>query len=102
MCNSIVAILTLEVTGIPELSENRAFPWPNPSFIEPTRSHLFEVRTKMSFPAFFPLAVSFRTFNFISVYRSASSRTTNVNLFCQKVSIRGDYNLWKGAYELEE
>jgi hypothetical protein len=43
-CNSIVAILTLEVTGIPELSEDREFPWPKPSFIGPTRSHLFEVR----------------------------------------------------------
>jgi hypothetical protein len=43
-CNSIVAILTLEVTGIPELSEDREFPWLKPSFIGPTRSHLFEVR----------------------------------------------------------
>jgi hypothetical protein len=42
-CNSIVAILTLEVTGIPELSEDREFPWLKPSFIGPTRSHLFEV-----------------------------------------------------------
>lgn len=48
-CNSIVAILTLEVTGIPELSENRDFPWPKPSFIEPTRSHLFEVSTQICF-----------------------------------------------------
>jgi hypothetical protein len=42
-CNSIVAILTLEVTGIPEISEDREFPWPKPSFIEPTRSFLFEL-----------------------------------------------------------
>jgi hypothetical protein len=43
--NSIVAILTLEVTGIPELSDNREFPWPKPGFIEPTRAFVFEVRT---------------------------------------------------------
>ena len=30
-CNSIVAILTLEVTGIPEISDDREFPWPKPS-----------------------------------------------------------------------
>ena len=42
-CNSVVAILTLEVTGIPELSEDREFPWPKPHFVNPTRSHLFEV-----------------------------------------------------------
>ena len=40
---SIVAILILEVTGIPELSEYREFPWPKPSFVNPTSSHLFEV-----------------------------------------------------------
>jgi hypothetical protein len=38
-----VAILTLEVTGIPELSENREFPWPNPHFIESTGAFVFEV-----------------------------------------------------------
>jgi len=42
-CSSIVAILTLEVTGIPELSEDREFPWPRPSFIEPTRPFVFEL-----------------------------------------------------------
>ncbi len=42
--NSIVAILTLEVTGIPELSDNREFPWPKPGFVEPTRAFVFEVR----------------------------------------------------------
>ena len=42
-CSSIVAILTLEVTGIPEISEDREFPWPKPSFIEPTRPFLFEL-----------------------------------------------------------
>jgi hypothetical protein len=43
---SIVAILTLEITGIPELSEDREFPWPKPAFIDrQTRSTLqmFEV-----------------------------------------------------------
>eukprot|EP00531_Pseudo-nitzschia_arenysensis_P009052 CAMPEP_0116157440 /NCGR_PEP_ID=MMETSP0329-20121206/23345_1 /TAXON_ID=697910 /ORGANISM="Pseudo-nitzschia arenysensis, Strain B593" /LENGTH=2316 /DNA_ID=CAMNT_0003654547 /DNA_START=150 /DNA_END=7100 /DNA_ORIENTATION=- len=42
-CSSIVAILTLEVTGIPEISEDREFPWPKPSFIEPARPFLFEL-----------------------------------------------------------
>ena len=42
-CSSIVAILTLEVTGIPEISEDREFPWPKPSFIEPTRPFIFEL-----------------------------------------------------------
>jgi len=45
-CESIVAILTLEVTGIPEISEDREYPWPKPSFISrQTRSaaHEFEV-----------------------------------------------------------
>ena len=43
---SVVAILTLEVTGIPELSADREFPWPKPAFIDrQTRSALrmFEV-----------------------------------------------------------
>ena len=42
-CSSIVTILTLEVTGIPELSEDREFPWPKPSFIEPARPFVFEL-----------------------------------------------------------
>jgi hypothetical protein len=33
----------LEVTGIPELSADREFPWPKPSFVEASRRHLFEV-----------------------------------------------------------
>jgi hypothetical protein len=40
---SIVAILILEVTGIPELSANRGFPWPKPHFIESTTGFVFEV-----------------------------------------------------------
>lgn len=43
ICESIVAILTLEITGIPELSEDRDLPWPKPSFVEPTRGYVFEV-----------------------------------------------------------
>eukprot|EP00934_Nitzschia_sp_Nitz4_P007938 Nitzschia sp. Nitz4//scaffold221_size33835//940//7855//NITZ4_007849-RA/size33835-augustus-gene-0.0-mRNA-1//1//CDS//3329542551//7928//frame0 len=43
-CNSVVAILTLEVTGIPEISEDREFPWPRPSFVDPTRAFVFELR----------------------------------------------------------
>ncbi|CAJ1969682.1 unnamed protein product [Cylindrotheca closterium] len=42
-CTSIVAILTLEVTGIPELSTDREFPWPKPSFVQPTRKNVFEL-----------------------------------------------------------
>jgi len=45
-CESVVTILTLEVTGIPELSNDREFPWPKPAFIaRQTRSasHKFEV-----------------------------------------------------------
>jgi WD40 repeat protein len=45
-CESIVVILTLEVTGIPEaLSDERDFAWPKPSFIEPPSSpgHIFQV-----------------------------------------------------------
>ncbi|KAL3944011.1 MAG: hypothetical protein SGBAC_001921 [Bacillariaceae sp.] len=40
---SIVAILTLEVTGIPELSDDREFPWPKPTFVQPTRKNVFEL-----------------------------------------------------------
>jgi WD40 repeat protein len=40
---SIVAILTLEVTGIPELSADRRFPWPKPSFVEPANPYVFEL-----------------------------------------------------------
>lgn len=43
----MVAILKLEVTGIPEISSDRGFPWPKASFVErQTRrsSHVFEVR----------------------------------------------------------
>ena len=44
----MVAILKLEVTGIPELSSDRRFPWPKAFFVErQTRrtSHVFEVRS---------------------------------------------------------
>mmetsp|Transcript_12611 Transcript_12611/g.34970 ORF Transcript_12611/g.34970 Transcript_12611/m.34970 type:complete len:2290 (+) Transcript_12611:70-6939(+) len=40
-CNSIVAILVLELTGIPNLSNDEY--WPRASFVTPTRKHLFEV-----------------------------------------------------------
>jgi hypothetical protein len=40
---SIVAILTLEITGIPEIDHERQFPWPKPVFIEPSKKHVFEV-----------------------------------------------------------
>lgn len=41
----MVAILTLEVTGIPSLSGDEIFPWPRPSFVErQTRGQVFEVR----------------------------------------------------------
>lgn len=40
---SLVAILILEVTGIPELSANREFPWAKPGFIESTTGFVFEV-----------------------------------------------------------
>ena len=40
----MVAILTLQVTGIPALSGDGIFPWPRPSFVErQTRGELFEV-----------------------------------------------------------
>lgn len=45
-CLSVVAILTLEITGIPAVSsdEETVLPWPKPSFVEKrTRGHLFEV-----------------------------------------------------------
>jgi hypothetical protein len=45
-CPSIVAILTLEVTGIPEVSADREFPWPKPSFIDRqsrSAAQMFEV-----------------------------------------------------------
>ena len=40
---SIVAILTLEITGIPELAREREVPWPKPSFVDLPRPQLFEV-----------------------------------------------------------
>ena len=40
---SVVAKLTLEITGIPELSSDRTFGWPSPTFIEPSNGHTFEV-----------------------------------------------------------
>lgn len=49
MCRSIVAIVTLQVTGVPEISVDpevpteRDFPWPKPSFVEPSTSCVFEV-----------------------------------------------------------
>jgi len=42
-CESVVAKLTLEITGIPQLS-NGVVGWPSPTFTAPTRSHVFEVR----------------------------------------------------------
>ncbi|KAL3920258.1 MAG: hypothetical protein SGILL_003351, partial [Bacillariaceae sp.] len=43
LCRSIVAIVTLQVTGIPEPSTAQEFPWPKPSFVEPSTSAVFEV-----------------------------------------------------------
>lgn len=45
VCKSVVAVLFLEVTGIPQLSHDRTFDWPNPSFFssETWRGHTFEV-----------------------------------------------------------
>eukprot|EP00977_Amphora_coffeiformis_P005716 scaffold1211_cov169-Amphora_coffeaeformis.AAC.15 len=40
---SIVAILTLEINGIPELSRDRELPWPKPAFVDLPRRHIFEV-----------------------------------------------------------
>jgi hypothetical protein len=40
---SIVAILTLEVTGIPELSSDRVVPWSKPTFVELPRRHVFDL-----------------------------------------------------------
>jgi WD40 repeat protein len=40
---SVVAKLTLEITGIPELSSDRIFGWPAPSFTTLTRPYLFEL-----------------------------------------------------------
>jgi hypothetical protein len=42
-CDSVVAKVTLEITGIPQLS-NREVGWPSPTFTAPTRLHVFEVR----------------------------------------------------------
>jgi hypothetical protein len=44
---SIIAILTLEITGIPEIDHNRRFLWPKPSFIAPNKKHVFEVSVTM-------------------------------------------------------
>ncbi|KAL3923359.1 MAG: hypothetical protein SGILL_001701 [Bacillariaceae sp.] len=43
LCRSIVAIVTLQVTGIPESVTDTEFPWPTPSFVEPSTSGVFEV-----------------------------------------------------------
>ncbi|KAG7365261.1 serine/threonine protein kinase containing WD-40 repeat domain [Nitzschia inconspicua] len=43
MCRSIVAIVTLQVTGVPAPSTDRVFPWPKPEFVEPSQSAVFEV-----------------------------------------------------------
>ena len=51
-CNSVVAIVTLEVTGIPVLSQERDFLWPDPTFIPPAKSHIFEVRFHSSITHF--------------------------------------------------
>jgi WD domain, G-beta repeat len=42
-CNSVVAKLTMEVTGIPELSSDRILGWPMPTFTTLTKCHVFEV-----------------------------------------------------------
>lgn len=43
---SVVAKLTLEVTGIPELSPDRQFGWPAASFRSPPTNHVFEVTAR--------------------------------------------------------
>jgi len=42
VCRSVVALLTLELTGISELSSESS-QWPKPSFTRPRGSHIFEV-----------------------------------------------------------
>ena len=38
-----MVIMTLEITGIPQLGGDRNLSWPAPTFVEPTRSYKFEV-----------------------------------------------------------
>ena len=59
---SVVAKLTLEVTGIPELSPDRGFAWPSPTFFAPTNAHTFEVSSPSQL-AFFSLVLFRSTFN---------------------------------------
>ncbi|GAX10550.1 bromodomain and WD repeat domain containing protein 1/3 [Fistulifera solaris] len=42
-CNSVVAILSLEITGVAQISRDRRFRWPSPEFAQPEQSHLFEL-----------------------------------------------------------
>lgn len=45
---SLVAILNLEVTGVPEQNEERNRVWPKPTFVAPPQNHVFEARILVS------------------------------------------------------
>jgi hypothetical protein len=41
----VVAILSLEIVGVPETAQDRSFPWPKPRFAEPSDEIIFQVRS---------------------------------------------------------
>ena len=72
-----MAKLTLEVTGIPELSPDRGFAWPSPTFFAPTNAHTFEVSSPSQL-AFFSLVLFRSTFNvatgiYVSMFENEDS-----------------------------
>ena len=97
-CLSVVAILTLEVTGIPALSsdEDTVLPWPKPSFIERrSRTQTFEVCSivinSKCYAAF--LLPSLTIFSLCC--RLACTKATVPNSLFRKLCSRGVFSLLK-------
>jgi len=103
-CNSIVAILTLEVTGIPEISDDREFPWPKPSFIEPTRPFLFELSVFENSSCEYVISETLYTARIVALENHIRSRRDGVaglevDLYYEQEQGNLDLQVWPATIE---
>ena len=103
-CSSIVAILTLEVTGIPEISEDREFPWPKPSFIEPTRPFVFELSVFENSSCEYIISETLYTSRISALENHIRSRESgasglDVDLYYEQEQEDSDLQVWPATIE---
>ncbi len=103
-CSSIVAILTLEVTGIPEISEDREFPWPKPSFIEPTRPFVFELSVFENSSCEYIISETLYTSRISALENHIRSRESgasglDVDLYYEQEQADSDLQVWPATVE---